>query len=450
MAHMNVAKMPRLPTMRLQVWHRRDFAPTQKDNQDFAHFLGSFDTGSWNPQPAEVSTVPFCSDSLVRIEVDIKYRPTSYYNLPEASAELCLFFRDTVQARVGEFFNGRHTAAVLVNMYPVSDEVTENVKAMLLRAKLLQPLVIQSRTYTGTYRVSNRSMLKEGAILAAKISANALELNGVSTAADLHALKDKALSLASLLQARSRLGKPGNSTVKGTGRGLERIFDLIQGGVNTPVLYDSLVLIRASIIQLSAYQKSSESIIEQLQKHYDTQTPIHSSATLRLGSSLLGLLCTMAGLEYSPVSMGAVFLLGFLTTGKIGIAPLYKCIINGNDVGKLGAAMEDLQRDLRMAQFGLGILFCNQTLRMPFSWLTDSRGGGILKGLGIDISQIQNEQYSEKFALDSLQSLRGSYDHFEKLRASIGQDARLKDRMEATMPSNTPDGNGDPMDLQED
>ncbi|RMJ15063.1 hypothetical protein CDV36_005221 [Fusarium kuroshium] len=437
MAHMNVAKMPRLPTMRLQVWHRRDFAPTQKDNQDFAHFLGSFDTGSWNPQPAEVSTVPFCSDSLVPIEVDIKYRPTSYYNLPEASAELCLFFRDTVQARVGEFFNGRHTAAVLVNMYPVGDEVTENVKAMLLRAKLLQPLVIQSRTYTGTYRVSNRSMLEEGAILAAKISANALELNGLSTAADLNTLKDKALSLASLLQARSRLGKPGNSTVKGT-------------GVNTPVLYDSLVLIRASIIQLSAYQKSSESIIEQLQKQQDTQTQTSHSVAAGLGSPLCGLLYTMAGLECSPVSMGAVFLLGFLTTGIIGFAPLYKRIINRNEVGKLGAAMEDLQRDLRIAQFGLGILFCNQTLRMPFSWLTDSRGDGILKGLGVDISQIKNEQYSEKFALDSLHSLRGSYDHFEKLRASIGRHAGLKDCIEATMPSNTPDGNGDPMDLQED
>lgn len=113
-------------------------------------------------------------------------------------------------------------------------------------------------------------------------------------------------------------------------------------------------------------------------------------------------------------------------------------------------ARKDFQSTLRMAQFGLGVLFSHQTLKAPCSWLEDGDGAEVLKSLGIDISQLKNEEYSEKFALESLASLSGAYQHFEKLREDIRRQAGLRECMEATMPSSTPNGNGDPMDCQED
>ena len=52
--------------------------------------------------------------------------------------------------------------------------------------------------------------------------------------------------------------------------------------------------------------------------------------------------------------------------------------------------------------------------------------------------------------MDSLEILTQSYEGFEKLRDDITRHAGLKEYTEATMPSSTPDGNGDPMDFQQD
>lgn len=92
----------------------------------------------------------------------MKYRPTSRYHLTEASTELHRFFKDVVEARVGELFKRANTTAVLVHMYPVGDDVTEMLKRMFLRVKFLQPLNIQSGIYTESHLLLNRSMLEEG------------------------------------------------------------------------------------------------------------------------------------------------------------------------------------------------------------------------------------------------------------------------------------------------
>lgn len=103
-----------------------------------------------------------------------------------------------------------------------------------------------------------------------------------------------------------------------------------------------------------------------------------------------------------------------------------------------------------MAQFALGILFCNQVIQIPFPWLAEGKGTEILEGLGIDISQLKDEEYSAKFALESLESLCESYGKLEKLREDIGRRAGLKEYMEAAIPSSSPDGNGEPMDCEKD
>lgn len=113
----------------------------------------------------------------------------------------------------------------------------------------------------------------------------------------------------------------------------------------------------------------------------------------------------------------------------------------------VGDAMGDLLYRLRKAQFGLAILFCNQVLKMPFTWLQEGKGPELVRSLGVDILQLNDEQYCQKYALDSLEDYVQAWGDFEKLRAEIARRAGLDEYTEATMPSGTPHGSGDPMDL---
>ncbi|EEU45291.1 uncharacterized protein NECHADRAFT_80840 [Fusarium vanettenii 77-13-4] len=435
MAHMNIRRMPPLPTIRLRVWHVSDFAPVPDDSLHLSRFLGSFDTGSWHVHPAEVMTEPCRDGGFVPVEVDIKYRPTSRYHLTEASTELHRFFRDVVEARVGELFKRANTTAVLVHMYPVGDDVTETLKRMFLRVKFLQPLNIQSGIYAESHRLLNRSMLEEGQDLELTI------IHGCSNA---------------LL-----LGRPGSSVAKACCRGLEQVFDLTHRGPSNfeedPDLrrrFESsggLVLIREAILHFSEYQKSSQLVVRHLQEANKTRVKNSHSLIAGLRSTALAAVFSMSQLQAScPVSMVTASFLSALAVGVVGIPRLLKCHRNESDVESFDGAMKDFQKTLRMAQFGLGVLFSHQTLEAPCSWLEDGNGAEVLKSLGIDISQLKNEEYSEKFALDSLASLSEAYQDFEKLREDIRRQAGLRECTEATMPSSTPNGNGDPMDCQED
>ncbi|KAI8669669.1 hypothetical protein NCS57_00782700 [Fusarium keratoplasticum] len=451
--------MPPLPTIRLRVWHHSDFAPTPEDNLHLSNFLGSFETGSWHVQPAEVLTETCWDHTFVPVEVDIKYRPTSYYNLAEASMELRRFFRDTVETHVGEFFKRvSNTTALLVHMYPVGDEVADTLKGMLLCVNFLQPLAFESGIYVESHRLLEHSMLEEGVIIAADISARAFELNSTLASGDLNALKIKSLSILSFLQGRQETPLP-KEVVDAWNKSLtsftavhlfsKKIKSCVnslasQQGVSDHTLYTSLVLIRDAILRFSEYQKSS-------MEAYKTRTNTSRELIAGLAPTVFGLFYTVASIQGSPlVATATASALSALIVGALGLPRLLKCLSNEEDADKFGGAMRDFQRNLRMAQFGLAILFCHQTLKIPFSWLADGKGIKILESLGIDISQLKNEEFSEKFALDSLEILSQSYEGFEKLRDDITRHAGLKEYTEATMPSSTPDGNGDPMDFQQD
>lgn len=92
----------------------------------------------------------------------MKYRPPSYYNLAEASAELHRFFRDTVEARVCELLKRTNNMALLAHMFPIGDDIPETLRRTFLRAKPLQPLAIQSRNFVESRLSSNHSMIEEG------------------------------------------------------------------------------------------------------------------------------------------------------------------------------------------------------------------------------------------------------------------------------------------------
>ncbi|KAI8674259.1 hypothetical protein NCS55_00749200 [Fusarium keratoplasticum] len=418
MIHMNITTMPPLPTIRLRVWHHSDFAPTPEDNLHLSNFLGSFETGSWHVQPAEVLTETCWDHTFVPVEVDIKYRPTSYYNLAEASMELRRFFRDTVETHVGEFFKRvSNTTALLVHMYPVGDEVADTLKGMLLCVNFLQPLAFESGIYVESHRLLEHSMLEEGW----DTSPLSFLFGRQETPLPKEVVDAWNKSLTSFT-AVHLFSKKIKSCVNSLAS---------QQGVSDHTLYTSLVLIRDAILRFSEYQKSE--------------------LIAGLAPTVFGLFYTVASIQGSPlVATATASALSALIVGALGLPRLLKCLSNEEDADKFGGAMRDFQRNLRMAQFGLAILFCHQTLKIPFSWLADGKGIKILESLGIDISQLKNEEFSEKFALDSLEILSQSYEGFEKLRDDITRHAGLKEYTEATMPSSTPDGNGDPMDFQQD
>ncbi|UPL00714.1 hypothetical protein LCI18_011648 [Fusarium solani-melongenae] len=459
--------MPPLPTIRLRVWHHSDLPPTPGDNFRLSDFLGSFDTGSWDVQPAGVLTKTCWDHTFVPLEVDIKYRPTSYYNLPEASTELRRFFRDTVVTRVGEFFKrASNTTAILAQMYPIGGEVEDTLKGMFLRVNFLQPLAIQSGIYVERdHRLLKHSMLEEGVIIAADISARALDPNHNLTSTDLNDLKAKSMSILSLLQGRQETPLPlavvkawNESLTSFTAvhlfskkiKGCVNSLTSQQGGVSDHTLYTNLVLTRDAILSFSGYQRSSMVVIRHLQEAYKTRHTTSRELITGLATSVFGLALTVASIPGSPqVAFATASALTALMVGTVGLPRLLKCFRSDEDAHKFGDAIKDFQKNLQTAQFGLAILFCHQTLKIPFSWLADGNGTEILNDLGINISHLKNEEYSEKFALDSLDMLNQSYEGFEKLRDEIARQAGLTEYTEATMPSSTPGGNEDPMDLQQ-
>lgn len=86
---------------------------------------------------------------------------------------------------------------------------------------------------------------------------------------------------------------------------------------------------------------------------------------------------------------------------------------------------------------------------MPFHLMKKSKGIKTLKDLGIDVENLEGEEYSHKFALESLENFRCSYEHLVKMRDVVRQDAGLNEFLEAKMASASP-GGGEPMDFQED
>ena len=83
MIHMNITTMPPLPTIRLRVWHHSDFAPTPEDNLHLSNFLGSFETGPWHVQPAEVLTETCWDHTFVPVEVSSGHLgPFTYTHIP--------------------------------------------------------------------------------------------------------------------------------------------------------------------------------------------------------------------------------------------------------------------------------------------------------------------------------------------------------------------------------
>ncbi|KAJ4319328.1 hypothetical protein N0V84_006413 [Fusarium piperis] len=457
--------MPPLPTIRLQVWYHSNFAPTHQENILFANFLGSWNIGSWDVQPVQVLTGAHWNQNFVPIEVDIKYRPTSFYNLAEASTSLCRFFENDVAAHVGEFFRRFDTTALLVNMYPLGQSLTDEVRAMFLRVKLLRPLGLNSSSYTESYPLLNHSIATEVLHQAASMPIRAFELGNIWAAGDLDALKDKSLNMQSLLQERQDSPLPKevleawNKSFVSL-RVVRLLFKKIQicivssrseDGASTQTLYTCLVLIREVIVQFSDFQKSSDLVIRHLQVVHGTRVQASREIITTLGG-LLSLFMTY--FRPSPVTAAGLSLGGALLVGAISLPQLFERLGNRKALNKYGDAMRGLQSDLRMAQFGLAILFCNQAFQIPFPWLADGRGTELLESLGVDVSELKGEEYSRGFALDSLESLSQSYGRLEELRNDIGQRAGLKDCMEAAMPSSSPDGNpdgnGEPMDCEED
>ncbi|RSL92201.1 hypothetical protein CEP52_013962 [Fusarium oligoseptatum] len=441
--------MPTQPTIRLQFWHDRSFAPAP-GNDDLLDFMQAFNIEPWKVHSPQVLTGRCWGDGLVPVEVDFKYRPTSRCNFAEAAVQLCRFFADVVKRYADELF---HTSAHIANMYPVGETLTEDVVAMFLRVVLLRPLTMQSHGYIKSNPSLNHNVIFDTLSLMVEIPCQVLEVEKMRNAGNWTALKDTILSKLSSSQGSAvpegvvedwNRSLAAFEDVQRFSKHIKPCFDDLSGQkyVSGGTFYTNLAQIRVAISQFSVYQKCSQSIIEKLVKSYEKKAEDSRPAKVCSMAILLG--CTYM---YAPIDpMTALALSGAIIGGVIKISEFFGGMKNINEFQDKIANFEIA---LRNAQFALGILFCNQALGMPFPLLAKPKGVETLEGLGIDVKHVKGEEYSHKFALKSLKEFRRSYEDLEKVRDLVRKDAGIKEFLETTMASASPDG-GEPMDCQED
>ncbi|RSL68692.1 hypothetical protein CEP54_002733 [Fusarium duplospermum] len=448
--------MPTLPTVRLQFWHDSSFPPAP-GNDDLVEFMHGFNIRPWEVHLPQVLTQRRWGDRLVPVEVDFKYRSFSRCNFAEAAVQLCRFFAHVVKRYTNELFD---TSAHIANMYPVGEAITEDVVAMFLCVELLQPLTMQSRGYIKSNPSVSHNKILDSLSLMVEIPCRALEFEKMRSTSDWTALKDSILNKPS----SSHDSTVPEGVVDDWNRSLaafedvqrlsKQIKNFIDGlsdqkYVSGGTFYTNLAQIRRAIAQFSVYQKYSQLIIEKLVESYRKDAQSSRSEKNDIMAYATYALATIISTVYASNETAAVTVLSGAILGG-GVTMIRRFFFGKEkNIDNFGDAIANFAVALRNAQFSLGILFCNQVLKIPFPLLTQGEGAQILKDLGIDVKNLKGEEYSHKFALKSLENFRCSYEHLEKMRDVVRRDAGLNEFLETKMASASP-GGGEPMDFQED
>ncbi|RSM06386.1 hypothetical protein CDV31_009160 [Fusarium ambrosium] len=331
-------------------------------------------------------------------------------------------------------------------MYPVGETLTEDVVAMFLRVVLLRPLTMQSHGYIKSNPLLDHNVIFDTLSLMVEIPCQALEVEKMRNAGDWTALKDTILSKLSSSQGSAvpegvvedwNRSLAAFEDVQRFSKHIKPCFDDLSGQkyVSGGTFYTNLAQIRVAVSQFSVYQKCSQSIIEKLVKNHEKKAK-DPRPVMVAGAAVLSFIPAIPYIYASTDPKTAIFLVGAFIGGVIKISEFF-------------GGKKNINESLRNAQFALGILFCNQALGMPFPLLAKPKGVETLEGLGIDVTHIKGEEYSHKFALKSLKEFRRSYEDLEKVRDLVRKDAGIKEFLETTMASASPDG-GEPMDCQED